>query len=72
MNKYRQPCKQCKHYDYCSDASIYPFSHELGVWESMQERRDWMEGRMMGCFKSPEQYKRDAETAAKSIQFNKL
>ena len=45
-------------------------AHLYGVWETIPEKRAWMIGHMMDCFKSPEQYKRDIECAEKSRKNN--
>ena len=57
----RGHCKQCYYYNNC--VSSMPQSHPLGIWNTIQERREWMQRHMMDCFKSPEQYKRDIESA---------
>lgn len=33
------------------------------IWNTIEEKREWMQKIMMDCFKSPEQYKRDIESA---------
>ncbi len=70
MDIYQQ-CKQCYFYPQCSNENNFPEEHPCGVWETIRDKRDWMKGHMMDCFKSPQQYKRDIETAEKSKLQNK-
>ena len=54
-------CKQCYYYSSCKLAM--PEKHLFGIWNTIEEKREWMQKIMMDCFKSPEQYKRDIESA---------
>lgn len=57
-------CKQCYFYSQCK--INMPQKHPLGVWESIEEKRMWMIGHMMDCFKSEKQHRLDIESAKKS------
>lgn len=70
-------CKQCFSYDKCLTTE-YPYNlcdseeekHAEYV-NSIEERRKRMQELMMDCFVSPEQHKRNIETAIKSRLNNK-
>ena len=57
----RGHCKQCYYYNACK--ALMPQKHLFGQWNSLEDKREWMKKMMMDCFKSPEQYKRDIESA---------
>lgn len=57
-------CKQCHYFMHCSNSM--PYTHLYGVWNTVSEKREWMRGHAMDCFKSPQQYQRDIECAEKS------
>lgn len=59
----RGNCKQCYFYKECLRGM--PESHTYGVWETIDDKRSWMKGHMMDCFKSVEEYRRDIESAKK-------
>lgn len=67
MGTYSQ-CKQCYHFQECINLK-YPIELDFGgvVWNTIQEKREWSI-RMGDCFKSPEQYMRDIESAKKSLR----
>ena len=45
-----------------------PQKHEFGIWNTIADKREFMRGHMMDCFKSAEQFKKDLETAEKSSE----
>ena len=37
---------------------LMPQTHEEGVWQTISDKRIWMQEHMMDCFMSPEMVKR--------------
>lgn len=61
-------CNQCYYFNKC--VVSMPEVHLYGVWKTIPEKRAWMIGHMMDCFKSHKQHKRDMECAEKSRKSN--
>lgn len=66
----RGNCKQCYYYDECLRGM--PENHPCGTWNSIEDKRNWMIGHMMDCFKSIEQHRRDLKSAKKSYYEPKI